>query len=95
RLRWAAWMRLGEPARAYRAFAPVVSPLGGDASWTDVWALAETARMTGDLAAAERLLSFALWKAPPGEPRKRIAAALAELREAGESRPVAPVPNGP
>jgi hypothetical protein len=88
RLRWAAWMRLGEPARAYRAFAPVVSPLGGDASWTDLWGLAESARGTGDLAAAERLLSFALWKAPPGPPRERIAAALAELRrEAGESQP--------
>lgn len=81
RLRWAAWMRLGDPARAWRAFEPVASPLSGETSWTDLWGLAEAARANGDAATAERLLLFALWKAPPGPARDRLFAALAELRQ--------------
>jgi len=81
RLRWAAWMRLGDPERAWRAFEPVASPLSGETSWTDLWGLAESARADGDVASAERLLLFAWWKAPPGPPRERLAAALAELRQ--------------
>lgn len=81
RLRWAASMRLGDPERAWRAFEPVASPLSGETSWTDLWGLAETARANGDTATAERLLLFAWWKAPPGPPRERLAAALAELRQ--------------
>ncbi len=94
RLAWAAWMRLGQPARAYEALAPVLSPLAGDTTWTDLWGLAESARASGDLASAERLLRFAWWKAPSGPARARLEAALAALPAAAEAhiRSLAPRP---
>jgi tetratricopeptide (TPR) repeat protein len=77
---WVCWTRLGEPGRAYRELSAVVDPLASGTTYLDLLALGETAARLGDRQAAERNLTFALWKAPGEEAQRRVAAALARLR---------------
>lgn len=77
---WVCWSRLGEPRRAYRELRRAVDPLSGATTYLDLLALGETAAAVGDREAAERNLTFALWKAPDAESRRRVAAALARVR---------------
>ena len=77
---WVCWSRLGEPRRAYRELRRAVDPLSGATTYLDLMALGETAALVGDRDAAERNLTFALWKAPDAESQRRVAAALARVR---------------
>ena len=77
---WVCWTKLGEPRRAYRELDRVVDPVASSTTFVDLLALGETAAAVGDRAAAERNLTFALWKAPDAESQRRAAAALARIR---------------
>jgi hypothetical protein len=77
---WVCWTKLGEPRRAYRELDRVVDPVGSATTYVDLLALGETAAAVGNREAAERNLSFALWKAPDAESQLRAAAALARVR---------------
>src|SRR4029079_496047 len=74
---WVCWTKLGEPRRAYRELDRVVDPVASSTTFVDLLALGETAAAIGDRDAAERNLTFALWKAPDAESQRRAAAALA------------------
>ncbi|HET9768593.1 MAG TPA: hypothetical protein VFS60_17235 [Thermoanaerobaculia bacterium] len=76
---WVCWSKLGEPRRAYRELDRVVDPVGSATTFVDLLALGETAAAVGDREAAERNLTFALWKAPDAESQRRAAAALARV----------------
>ncbi len=77
---WVCWTKLGRPRRAYRELDRVVDPVGSATTFVDLLALGETAAAAGDREAAERNLTFALWKAPDAESQRRAAAALERVR---------------
>jgi len=76
---WVCWTKLGEPRRAYRELDRVVDPVGSATTFVDLLALGETAAAMGNHEAAERNLTFALWKAPDAESQRRAVAALARV----------------
>jgi tetratricopeptide (TPR) repeat protein len=78
---WVCWTKLREPRRAYRELDRAIDPVASSTTFVDLLALGETAAAVGDHAAAERNLTFALWKAPDGESERRAAAALARIRK--------------
>jgi len=77
---WVCWTKLGEPRRAYRELDRAVDPVASSTTFVDLLALGETAATVGDRAAAERNLTFALWKAPDAESQRRAVAALDRVR---------------
>ena len=58
----------------------MVDPVASATTFVDLLALGETAALVGDRRAAERNLTFALWKAPDAAAQQRAAAALARIR---------------
>ncbi|HEV8241619.1 MAG TPA: hypothetical protein VGS57_19810 [Thermoanaerobaculia bacterium] len=86
---WLCWTKLGEPRRAYRELDRVVDPVSSSTSFVDLLALGETAAAIGDREAAERNLTFALWKAPDEASQRRAAAGLDRAHDPGAG-PISP-----